>query len=262
MSQPDLSRATRALLRAAREEAPGADTRAKVWSTVANTLGGAAGAGAAGAAGRASAPPGVLVPGATSASKMLALGTLLGGAVTVGLATLLLRIHPAPENGAPSSAAAALFAGPGAKIPWTNPEPLLATALAQAPEPSGAPFLASSTTAPDFVVFWPLRVPLAPAPWATPAAPVRRSVKVHPAADTLAREASLVARAHAALVGGDAHAALLTVRAARALPSHALRPEELSIEAQALRALGRDAQASEVDSTLKKQFPESALAPR
>jgi hypothetical protein len=261
MSQQDLSPATRALLRAARDEAPSADARAKVWSTVANTLGGVAGACAAGAAGRASSPPGVLVPGATSASKMLALGTLLGGAVTVGLAAILLRINPVPETGATSPAATAVFAGSGTKIPGI-PAPLSAPVLAQAAGPVEAPFLPSFAAAPDFVVSWPLQVPLAPTLSAARATPVRRSARLHPAADTLAREASLVARAHAALVGGDAHAALITVRAARALPSHALRPEELSIEAQALRALGRDDQAREVDATLKKQFPESALAPR
>jgi TolA-binding protein len=44
------------------------------------------------------------------------------------------------------------------------------------------------------------------------------------------------------------------------LPSHQLGPEELTVEAQALRALGRDDQAKDVDSTLRKRFPESALA--
>jgi hypothetical protein len=50
------------------------------------------------------------------------------------------------------------------------------------------------------------------------------------------------------------------VRAARRLPSHQLEPEELSIEAQALRALGQSDAARAVDGTLKSQFPDHALA--
>jgi hypothetical protein len=78
--------------------------------------------------------------------------------------------------------------------------------------------------------------------------------------DALAREAALVAEARGALVRGDAESALRAVRAARMLPSHQLAPEELAVEAQALRALGRDDDAKEADSTLRRQFPESALA--
>ena len=78
--------------------------------------------------------------------------------------------------------------------------------------------------------------------------------------DLLVREATLVVAAREALVRGDPQAALRDVRAARTLPSHRLAPEELSIESQALRALGREDDARDADSTLKKQFPESALA--
>jgi len=78
--------------------------------------------------------------------------------------------------------------------------------------------------------------------------------------DALAQEASLVVEAREALARGDPQSALRAVRAARTLPSHQLRPEELAVEARALRALGRDDQAKDVDSTLRKRFPESALA--
>ena len=76
----------------------------------------------------------------------------------------------------------------------------------------------------------------------------------------MAREAQLVSEARGALGRGDPQRALQAVRAARALPSHQLAPEELAVEAQALRALGRPGDANEVDETLRSQFPESALA--
>src|SRR5258708_22672925 len=84
----------------------------------------------------------------------------------------------------------------------------------------------------------------------------------HPkaAVDPLAREAQLVGEARGALGRGDPQRALQAVRAARSLPSHQLAPEELAVEAQALRALGRTGEAKEVDETLRAQFPESALA--
>lgn len=78
--------------------------------------------------------------------------------------------------------------------------------------------------------------------------------------DALAREASLVAGARKALARGDAHAALLLVRKAQALPSPQLVPEELAVESQALRALGQADEATGVDFTLKTQYPDSALA--
>jgi hypothetical protein len=76
----------------------------------------------------------------------------------------------------------------------------------------------------------------------------------------LAREAQLVSLARAALLHGDPETALRTIRLAREVPSHRLAPEELAVESQALRALGRDGDALAAESTLRKQFPNSALA--
>jgi hypothetical protein len=81
-----------------------------------------------------------------------------------------------------------------------------------------------------------------------------------PPLDPLAREAQLVSEARGALGRGDARRALQAVLAARALPSHQLTPEELAVQSQALRALGRPGEANTVDETLRSQFPESALA--
>jgi hypothetical protein len=253
------------LLRAAKVDAPGAVARAKVWSNVAGAVGGAAGA--AGAASTASTAPGALLSGGAGASKLLALGTLFGGTVTVGLAAMLLRIGPLPQE--PPSPSPAPVATLAAASPAARPDPaVLVPALA--PPPVLAPVVAPPSTAtPALAVRSPLpsAVPppgtsaattVAPRPaLATASAPSTRVVQD----DALAREASLVVQAREALGRGDPQAALRAIHAARMLPSHQLRPEELAVEARALRALGRDDQAKDVDSTLRKRFPESALAP-
>ena len=99
----------------------------------------------------------------------------------------------------------------------------------------------------------------APAVGRVPATPAASTIPPSPD-DALAREASLVVEAREALGRGDPQSALRAIHAARMLPSHQLGPEELAVEARALRALGKDDQAKDVDSTLRKRFPESALA--
>jgi hypothetical protein len=78
--------------------------------------------------------------------------------------------------------------------------------------------------------------------------------------DALAHEARLVAEARGALKRGDADQALSIVRAARSAPNPALEPEELALEARALRDLGRPAEADTVAAELSRRFPENALA--
>jgi hypothetical protein len=89
------------------------------------------------------------------------------------------------------------------------------------------------------------------------AAHVRRSI---PPEDALAREVALLDQARSALSRGDARAALRAVRAARDLPGGQLLPEELTVQKQALRSLGRIEQADAVEADLRAQYPESALA--
>jgi hypothetical protein len=78
--------------------------------------------------------------------------------------------------------------------------------------------------------------------------------------DSLIREASFLSEARAALLRGDAKSALRKLRAARSLPVRQLVPEELSVEAQTLRALDRASEAVEAERTLRTKYPESALA--
>jgi hypothetical protein len=238
VSDVRLSGATKALLEAAKADAPSAATRAKVWTGVSSAVG-AAGS-AASAAGVGTGVSSGLAAGATaggvSVAKMLVVGTLLGGAITVGLAAVALRIGPSPSELRPTAHAAA------ATAPQTPTQP-----LAQTPTPT-------PTLTPTSV----------PTPMPTPTAsptpkPMAQRVRATPA-DPLAREASLVSDARKALSRGDARAALSLVRQARALPSPQLVPEELTVESQALRALGQADEATGVDFTLKTQYPDSALA--
>jgi hypothetical protein len=128
---------------------------------------------------------------------------------------------------------------------------MTAVGVPQSEEPPGA----TETT-------WELAA--TPTPPSTPVltgtlAPSHSSSSPHPTG-ALAQEASLVAEARAALVRGDPRLALQAIQAARTLPSRQLVPEELTIEAQALRALGREDDANQADAVLRARYPESALA--
>ena len=239
MSDLRLSNATRALLHAAKADGPDAETRAKMWTGVSGTIGGVAAAGGAAAAG------GTI--GTASAGKLIALGTLLGGAITVGIATLV--IHFAPVSLSPATAAATAPTRPLAAVvaaPPTPVDPAAPTVALPAPTSDDVTAAAGATPAP----------PAHPARVSPPLA----ATATAPAEDSLTREASLVAEARGALGRGDAPGALRAVRAAKALPSRLLEPEELAVEAQALRALGRDDEAKGVDGNLRSHYPESALA--
>jgi hypothetical protein len=263
MSADRLSATTRSLLKSARADAPSTAARAKMWSGVSAAVGGVAGAGPGasglGAAGAAS----------TSAAKLLAAGALLGGVVTVGLAAMLLHVGPSPRHAPPASTAAVLGASlatpePPSRLreapaldaaaPGLNTVPVVdAPAHAEDTDGTSSPVArgASGKSGARHGAALKGKRPVAAAP------PASRS----PAGDdALTREASLVSGARTALASGNAEEALRLVRAARAMPSPQLVPEELTVEAQALRSLGKADEAREVDATLHARFPDSALA--
>ncbi|CAN5503041.1 hypothetical protein BH09MYX1_BH09MYX1_32500 [soil metagenome] len=79
--------------------------------------------------------------------------------------------------------------------------------------------------------------------------------------DAIEREARWVAEARTALMRGEPALAATKARAARALPSHLLEPEELRILGRALRVMGDDAGADAAFAELVAKYPEEALRP-
>jgi hypothetical protein len=76
----------------------------------------------------------------------------------------------------------------------------------------------------------------------------------------LAEEATLVTAARNALLRGEPARALSLVRATAHLGTRALEPEEMGLEARALRALDRTDEAAVVELNLRKRYPGHALA--
>jgi hypothetical protein len=227
MSEVNLSSAARAILEAAKRDGPSAAARAKMWGSVSTAMSGAAAASSAVSAA-------VATTGGVGAAKMLVLGTLLGGTLSVGVAATVLYVGQ-PRVGTVGAMARAAAAD-------VEHERVLG---ASTPTPTPTPTPTTTTTS------TPTKRPVAsPGTRASHLAPI----------DGLAQEASLVAGARSSLASGDARGALQAIHDARGLSSRQLGPEELAVEAQALRALGRQDEANEADSTLKTQFPESALA--
>jgi hypothetical protein len=77
--------------------------------------------------------------------------------------------------------------------------------------------------------------------------------------DRLALEARMVSEARGALHRGEPETAVRIVRAARAQAGARMVPEELTVEAQALRAMGDEAGAQRAEADLAGKFPEQAI---
>jgi|SRR5579863_8479473 len=230
---PGIAGTTRAMLEVAKKDGPSAAARAKVWGGVASTVGCAAAA-----SGTVSAT--AATTGGVSAAKMLALGTLLGASLSVGLAVTVLYMGGARQGGEEALRARAASTTEARPERAKSQPPGAAAATVQA---AIAPRVAA--TAPPHAVKRPAGPP---------------DGRAAPPFNALAREASLVASARTSLANADPRAALQAIHEARGLSSRQLGPEELAVEAQALRALGREDEANETDLALKAQFPESALA--
>lgn len=241
----DLRLSTKELIATAKADMPSAAARAKMWAGVSGVVGGAAAASGATAS--------AIMSGGATATKVLTIGALFGGALTVGLATVLLQIGPAPAP--PTKTPNSMAVGPAAPG-------------ALAPSPARASIAPSSFSVPSSVNT-PPPVPAANAGQAAAPAATRKATPAHSGhghtkfashEDSLAREASLVAEARSALGRGDPRSALRAIRAARAIPSRQLVPEELAVEELALRALGQSDEANGIDVMLRLQYPEAALA--
>jgi hypothetical protein len=220
-----------ALIAAAKADGPSAARAAGIWTAVSTSV-------------RAGAP---MTAGGVGAAKLL-VATLFGGTLTVGLGAALLWVGvPRRVDVTPATAAA-----PASPLPESifarSPLPTSGTFANAAPSPRVAVDSATSASA-----------SLARSIGLGSSHVDRGAARAQPE-DPLAREASLIAAARSALSHGMPRAALATIRATHALRARQLAPEELAVEAQALRALGLSDDADAVELSLKVRYPESALA--
>jgi len=266
MSARGTARDARSLFAAAREDAPDARERDAVFRRVALATGIATGiaaaasvAPAAPAAAAASAAP--AAPAAAAATvaasavgsaavsgasasvfslKVLAIGAVIGAACTA-LGALFVVSFAMPE-----APVGRLRGGAEGGVRVVASGAKLGSPQARTLDPSEA--RARTARLDD-------EVGMAAAPAVDPSV----QAPVDPPSD-LAEEARLVTAARTALVAGEAARALLLVQATRKLGARALEPEELGLEARALRALGRADDAAATELVLRRRYPESALA--
>ena len=220
------------LFAAARDDAPSDLVRDQVWGRVAAAT--AAPASAAATAKAAAAPAG---------AKLLVTGVAIGAA-TAALAALAIDSLAAGPSAPPAGALrapAVVVSGPAAGARLAEPAPRGRAAPATEPAAAGAHVEAS-------------------APSVGQHAEASASVATLGEASALAEEARLVTEARLALVRGEPERALSLARSTRRLPARALEPEELALEARALRALGRADEALATELTLRRRFPSHALS--
>jgi hypothetical protein len=252
----------RSLFDAAREDAPDADVRDALWARVSGATGAGAGAGAASHVGASKA--GTAATGAAG-GKLLAIGGAIGAVCTALGAVLAIGL--AGQTSAPSTrdargrhaqrsvARGARLAEPDAR----RRDPATLDRAAPAPDegaddtetgadraaPTGSASSAAASSRSS-------AAGRAPGP--------RARARATDSTGDLAEEARLLTEARAALVRGDAARALTLVQGTRRLSTRALEPEELGLEARALRALGRADDAAATELVLRRRYPSHALA--
>ena len=236
-------RDARSLFAAAREDGPDDAERDVMFREIAMATGLAvATAVAASAVASAGSSAGTTTSVAAKAGgmlgfKLLAVGAALGAAGTA-LGVLLTLTVVAPESSrAPvrlASTTAPVTVSAGARLaqPEARKRDLADGAKNEVKESAEPP-----------------SVPSAPSPDANAGA-----------ASDLGEEARLVTAARNALVAGDAARALALVQGTRKLSARSLEPEELGLEARALRALGRADDAAATELVLRRRYPDHALA--
>lgn len=233
--------AMQSLFAAAREDAPDAATRAAMWNSVADATGIAASATVAAVASASSAAKTAATTAAAAAlaPKLIVIGALIG-AVSAAIGGVVALGWMESQTGLGAESAATAPIARAVHVPARG---------AQLGEPT----------------------PRARDPQQINRAPERGTIVVGPAPSTiassswsstsdLAEEARLVTEARAALVGGDPMRALGLLRKTHHFATRALEPEEMSLEARALRSRGRIDEAAALDLSLKSRFPSHALA--
>ncbi|MEO7109626.1 MAG: hypothetical protein ABI183_04225 [Polyangiaceae bacterium] len=311
----NLSPNTLALLRAAKNDAPSRASRTAIWGGVTSGLvthtplhitpRGAAGQGAAspgpgiGAsmtpqAAAATAKGGVLIGASLTGMKGAFIGALFGSALSIGVATFMMRAKPTDIPHAPSSAQPTQVAtaqptqlGDSAKsngssaapnstsaattqtASGSSTDPISAGALpiSSTPSKSGSSLNSGASSisvdkSPNTQMGARSSVGAKSLTDENQSLHSKKTTTATPSLsddEMLSRETSLVSEARRDLLVGDADAALKTVRTARALEVRQFEPEEMSLEAKSLRALGRDTEAAKIESQLRTMYPNQTL---
>ena len=246
-----------ALFAAAREDAPDAAERAAMFRGIGLATGIATGAAAAAisvapattAATAASAAAGAAeaatvakatASGGAFGMKLLALGAVLGAASTAFGVILAITVvaSDAPQAAVGTRRTVATTAGPATVGTGTR----LGQVVTRHRDTSEASAKASADANAEANV------------------EANANANAVAAPSDLGEEARLVTAARSALMAGDPARALALVQATRKLSARSLEPEELGLEARALRALGRADDAAATELVLRRRYPEHALA--
>ena len=260
----------RSLFAAAREDGPDAAERDVVFRKIALATGVAAGtaagvtalsalpsapalvAGAAAAEAATSAGAAASTSAATGGAfgmKLLALGAVLGAAsMALGVILALTLVTPEPTRAAARSGTAVTPASamPGAKL--AQPAARKRDPDANANAEASATATADTKTSAD------------ESAKSKASASAAGASAAGASGGDLAEEARLVTAARSALMAGDAARALALVQSTRKWRTRSLEPEELGLEARALRALGRADDAAVTELVLRRRYPDHALA--
>lgn len=266
----NLSPSTKALLQAAKGDRPSTERRAAMWTGITGGLVTHTplhvtpqGAPPPTAAPAAAATKGALFAGASMKGAFI--GALFGSAISIGVATFMLRSKPAEQT--PPPAVVTTVAQPSAMQPApAQPNDVAATANAQiapsnlelAATPNDARSTENSAVSSRANASQPVAHGTSSAK-STHAKKDTSSSSLDSPDDMLMREVALVADARRQLLTGDPASALKSVRAARSLEARQMEPEEMGLEAKALRALGRDAEADKVESQLRSMYPGASM---
>ena len=271
----------RSLFAAAREDGPDATARDEVFRKIALTTGAIAGTavgvtalsalpappalGAAAIAAQAATSAGAATSSAAATGgafglKLVALGAALGAiatALAVALAVTLTTPNAAEATARSVAIATPATAANGAKLAQSEPRKrdsddargreASANANANASASAGANANANAGAG-------------AGANANANAGGATDGARGGGGAGDLAEEARLVTAARTALMAGDPARALTLVQNTRKLGTRFLEPEELGLEARALRALGRADDAAVTELLLRRRYPDHALA--
>jgi hypothetical protein len=176
--------------------------------------------------------------GAAAAAPLVS--KLFGAKLLVGLASVAVAVG------------LVAFIAPKLKAPTLGPDPVVTIDRTHVTGSGGAADEPAGFRPPSSLVALQSHAPPAPGK-STPVVIVD--------GDAIEREARWVAEARTALMRGEPAVAATKARAARALPSKLLEPEELRILGRALRVMGDDRGADAAFAELVAKYPEEALRP-